>query len=67
MNTSFERGKNEGAEINPQDGSLQEWEQIYQEEMQGIPDIAKKDPVLASEHSEYMQGWIKGARELYHR
>jgi len=59
MSALFELGKRNGTDLDPQDITLQEALQIYQEEVEGLPDL-KSD---AAQHDEYMQGWITGARE----
>ena len=51
METPYERGYQSGRVIDPSCCSLEEHEQIYQEEIDGLPDIKKKDPVQAAEHA----------------
>lgn len=65
METPYERGYQSGRVIDPSCCSLEEHEQIYQEEIDGLPDIKKKDPVQAAEHAEYMKGWIAGVHKVF--
>jgi hypothetical protein len=64
MNNAFERGKREGHDnADLSQDSLQEQEQVYQDEMACLGDLG--GDYTAQEHSEYMSGWIAGVRQAF--
>lgn len=38
-------------------------EKVYANEVAGLPELSRKNPVSAKKQAEYLEGWIVGTRD----